>query len=287
MRTLLSGWGSIDCWRRSAAGPFGLAIPRVLLALAIGCPAGIGAETSLRIVSSSPTEAAAVDVAEALQEDDTVVVATDAVATDVVEQVSFTEFEEPAAVQAAESSAAPAAPAESLPADPATQEMEQIEAADDVAELRVYRPITQVTIDASLPAGLWPGQTRDEEVIARDATPQFGDMRLMGGWAQQDFRWSATRLCHGPLYFEEVNLERYGYQCRPCLQPFVSGAHFFLTVPALPYKMTVHPPNECIYTLGHYRPGSRVPWRRNLPPWDARAAAVQAGVVVGLVFLIP
>ena len=281
MRTLLSNWGSITCWRCSAMRAARWAAPPVWLALAIGCPAASGAETSLRIVSEPSPEAAAVDIAEALSEDDEVVFATDADGTDAVEQASFTELEDSAVVQVQQSSAAPA---ESLPVDPAVEEMEQIEAAPDVADLRVYKPITTVTIDVTIPGELPP---RDDVPMPLDVMPQFGDMRMMGGWAQQDFRWSATRLCHGPLYFEEVNLERYGYQCRPCVQPFVSGAHFFLTVPALPYKMTVHPPNECIYTLGHYRPGSRVPWRRNLPPWDARAAAVQAGVVVGLVFLIP
>jgi hypothetical protein len=51
--------------------------------------------------------------------------------------------------------------------------------------------------------------------------------------------------------------------------------------------MVVHPPRECIYTLGYYRPGNRVPYRWKRPPWDSRAAAVEAATVVGLVFLIP
>jgi hypothetical protein len=117
--------------------------------------------------------------------------------------------------------------------------------------------------------------------------PEVGDPRLFGGWDGNVFNWSASKSYHYPLYFEEVNLERYGYQCHPVAQPFVSGAHFFLTIPTLPYQMTANPPRECIYTLGHYRPGSCVPWRRNHLPWDPRAAAVEAGVVVGLVFLIP
>lgn len=153
---------------------------------------------------------------------------------------------------------------------------------------RPYRPITALTADATLPPGLLPEQVdRQEGNIERAYVPETEDSRFYDGWANQPYHWAATAMCHGPLYFEQVNLERYGYQCHPALQPFVSGAHFFLTVPTLPYQMTVHPPRECIYTLGHYRPGDRVPWRRSCLPWDPRAAAVEAAVAVGLVFLIP
>jgi hypothetical protein len=179
--------------------------------------------------------------------------------------------------------------AEQPPAMPAEEVGPGGVEADPQAQRQIFRPITEVTADATLPEGLLPEQVPDEPGgrDEADEAPEVGDPRLAGGWGDQSFEWSSTGLCHGPLYFEEVNLERYGYQCQPCLQPFVSGAHFFLTVPTLPYQMTVQPPRECIYTLGHYRPGSRVPWQRNRLPWDARAAAVQAGVTVGLVFLIP
>jgi len=73
------------------------------------------------------------------------------------------------------------------------------------------------------------------------------------------YTWTASGLCHKPLYFEDVQLERYGHMCGPWLQPFASGAHFFLTVPILPYKMGLELPNECRYTLGYYRPGNCAP----------------------------
>ena len=149
---------------------------------------------------------------------------------------------------------------------------------------RIYRPITEVTTNAVPPAGLMP-ESRDSAPAAD--IPTFSDDRLAAAWSEQTLHWSASCMKHRPLYFEQVNLERYGYGCHPWLQPAVSSAHFFLTIPALPYKMTVHPPRECIYTLGYYRPGNCVPWRRNLPPWSARAGIVEATTVVGLVFLIP
>jgi hypothetical protein len=106
-------------------------------------------------------------------------------------------------------------------------------------------------------------------------------------WPTSYYLWDATCLCHRPLYFEEINLERYGYGCGCCLQPLASAAHFFGTVPALPYCMAAECPHECVYTLGHYRPGSCPPWRCHWPPADPLAAAAEGGVWTGMIFLIP
>ena len=70
-------------------------------------------------------------------------------------------------------------------------------------------------------------------------------------------------------------------------QPVLSGAHFFATVPALPYKMAVDPPWACVSTLGHYRPGSPAPYRVIYPPLSVRGALAEAAVVIGGIVLIP
>ena len=102
------------------------------------------------------------------------------------------------------------------------------------------------------------------------------------------FMWKASALCHKPLYFEEVALERYGHTLvREEFQPIISGAKFFLTVPILPYKMGINPPCECIYTLGYYRPGSCAPYMIDPLPLSVRAGLIQAGVVVGGVAIFP
>lgn len=89
------------------------------------------------------------------------------------------------------------------------------------------------------------------------------------------FTWKAAGLCHKPLYFEDVQLERYGHSWNPVLQPFVSGAHFFVSVPLLPYKMGLKPPHECVYTLGYYRPGNCAPYMFEPIPLSLRAAVWQ------------
>jgi hypothetical protein len=82
-------------------------------------------------------------------------------------------------------------------------------------------------------------------------------------------------------------MERYGHSWGPVLDPVVSGAHFFASVPMLPYKMGLEPPNECIYPLGHYRPGNCAPRYIEPWPWSIRAVALEAGAITGLSFAVP
>lgn len=106
-------------------------------------------------------------------------------------------------------------------------------------------------------------------------------------WQPLTFHWTASALCHKPIYWEDVQLERHGHTWGPWLQPLVSAGHFYLVFPALPYAMGLFPPNECVYTLGHYRPGSCAPYMLDPLPLSVRAALVEGGVWTGLAFLIP
>ena len=105
-------------------------------------------------------------------------------------------------------------------------------------------------------------------------------------WMESVYDWEASAFCHRPLYFNEPYVERDGHSFG-LLQPAVSGAHFFARIPALPYMVAAFPPHECIFTLGHARPGSYAPFRYIRLPLRLDAAAIQAGVVTGLVYLIP
>ncbi|MEX2560740.1 MAG: hypothetical protein WD403_12540 [Pirellulales bacterium] len=106
-------------------------------------------------------------------------------------------------------------------------------------------------------------------------------------WAMTTYTWKASGLCHKPLYFEQAGVERYAHSWGPVLQPVFSSAHFFATVPLLPYKMGVEPPWECVYPLGYYRPGSCAPYTIGPVPISLRGAALQAGAVTGAVSAFP
>jgi hypothetical protein len=87
-------------------------------------------------------------------------------------------------------------------------------------------------------------------------------------FASTTFTWKAAGYCHKPLYF-------------------VSAAHFFVTLPVLPYKMGVELPWECVYPLGYYRPGSCAPWTVPAVPISIRGFAVEAATITGLLFVLP
>ena len=116
----------------------------------------------------------------------------------------------------------------------------------------------------------------------------LGDELFAGrSWGQITYLWKASGLCHKPLYFEQVQLERYGHSWGPYVQPLMSGAHFFCSVPLLPYKMGLQTPQECVYTLGYYRPGSCAPYMIEAVPFTLRAAMFQGAAATALPFILP
>jgi len=106
-------------------------------------------------------------------------------------------------------------------------------------------------------------------------------------WTSTTMTYAASNLMHYPLYFEEVNLERYGHTTGPLAQPIISSAHFFFNIAVLPYKMGVHSPNECQYALGYYRPGNCAPWIIPPVPLSVRGAWYQAAAMTGTALLVP
>jgi len=101
------------------------------------------------------------------------------------------------------------------------------------------------------------------------------------------YTWKASGLCHKPLVFEEPQLERYGHSLRPIFQPICSAAHFFVCVPAMPYILGVETPNECVYTLGYYRPGSCAPYTIDPLPLSVRGLLFQGAAVTGFLLVMP
>jgi len=85
-------------------------------------------------------------------------------------------------------------------------------------------------------------------------------------WGLLEYQWEAPAFCYNPLYFEEVNAERYG-NTFGCWQPWVSAGQYYASIGLLPLKMLVEPPHDCEYYLGHYRPGRCVPFQ-----WHCRSA---------------
>ena len=106
-------------------------------------------------------------------------------------------------------------------------------------------------------------------------------------FVESTFTWKASGACNKPLYFEDVQLERYGHEWGPVVQPAISTVRFFGDLAVLPYKMGIHPPNECQHPLGYHRPGSCAPWSVGPVPISGRGAVTQAAFVTGAAFALP
>lgn len=145
-------------------------------------------------------------------------------------------------------------------------------------------PLSTVTANIGLPSGKLPTNAYAK---CAEQTHALDDRRAGGGWMAFEHHWSATCMRHRPLYFEEVNAERYGYTPSYLFQPVISAGRFFATIPALPYKMAIDHPRECKYTLGHYRPGSCNPWRRHQLPRKLSASAVEVGFIAAMILIFP
>jgi hypothetical protein len=141
-----------------------------------------------------------------------------------------------------------------------------------------------MSLDIRAPAGELPPNAAAAMLVGESPTILSGCADR--GWPGVACLWQAPAVCHRPLYFEQVNVERYGYSAG-LAQPIFSGAHFFGSVIALPYFVGARRPNECIYTLGYYRPGSPMPFRAPLPPASLRGAAYQGAFVTGAIFAVP
>jgi hypothetical protein len=179
-------------------------------------------------------------------------------------------------------------PAEAKAAEEAAQEEATFDAsiAKNPCAGMPSRPYNEYGINIAMPQGELP--TDFASACWDSINSESGHYAGMRFWGTTTFAWNATCLCHRPLYFEQVNLERYGYGCCcEALQPAASAAHFFGTIPTLPYCIATECPGDCDYTLGHYRPGSCPPYRWEWPLWTTRGALAEGGVWTGMIFLIP
>ena len=170
-------------------------------------------------------------------------------------------------------------------------EQDQVELTEDCPspyDAGYYTKIGELSSDISAEAGQLPRECAvTEETISPFAAGEVRRNAIGQPFASTNFTWKASALCHKPLYFEDVHLERYGHSWGPRLQPVISGAKFFLTIPILPYKMGLYPPCECIYSLGYYRPGSCAPYMLDPLPLSIRAALAEGAACTGAAFLIP
>ncbi|MEQ8634073.1 hypothetical protein [Gimesia maris] len=137
-----------------------------------------------------------------------------------------------------------------------------------------------------------PCKTSDEQgehILACPREFQLSHEPYSGrNFTESIYTWEASDINYNPLYFEDPNLERYGYSRRDLVQPFVSVGRFTGQLLALPYQMSIDPVRKKMYPLGFYRPGEpNIPKRINGIPWNTKAAVTEGLTATGLIFLLP
>ena len=147
---------------------------------------------------------------------------------------------------------------------------------------RFARPVADIPLDIRPTAGVMPEDLAKAVFAAADSP----ELRESDQRPPILCAWSPWTLCYRPLYFEEIPLERYG-MTYGLLQPAVSGAHFFGSVAALPYKMVVHPPRSCVWSNGFSRAGDVPPPDYGRRELRLDAGLVEAGVIVGIIYILP
>ncbi len=123
---------------------------------------------------------------------------------------------------------------------------------------------------------------------ASSCFPQGSELAGTDTWYETTCYGKYLFICHDPLYFEDQVAERYGEHWGKWVQPAVSAGKFFGAVPMAPYRFFANSLSEEAYSQDNYGQ------TRNgyadgtfIPPFHAGAAALTAGAVTGLYFLIP
>ena len=99
--------------------------------------------------------------------------------------------------------------------------------------------------------------------------------------------WTSPEFYTRPLYFEQMNFERYETSAPAWTRPMISYTQFLANIPVLPYKMGTNGSRDRIYTVGHYPYGQVVPAHSNWGTPTRRGMLLQGVATAGLVFFIP
>ncbi len=93
-------------------------------------------------------------------------------------------------------------------------------------------------------------------------------------------------VCHGRLYFQQINAERYGWDFG-VFAPLVSGSKFLYDFVTWPYHLAVEPCRRFDYNTGMCLPGDPVPLLLYPLHPNATGFVAEVGTVLTLVAVFP
>ena len=127
-----------------------------------------------------------------------------------------------------------------VPNGPGGARAAALEPDDDLAPISQVVPRTKIALREN---------ERLPDVGGEETITKHGKLYLHNALGPFESLSPRQNFAFHPLYIEDPNLERCGYTYGCCLQPIVSGFHFFTSVALLPCKMLVTPPCAYVYPL--------------------------------------
>jgi hypothetical protein len=105
-------------------------------------------------------------------------------------------------------------------------------------------------------------------------------------WKPRTMLVEPAYVCHGKLLFEQINIERYGWEVG-LFQPLLSTAAFFKDFALLPMHAFAHPCVCYDCSAGKCLPGDPVPFLLYPPDITVSGVAAELGTIAGLMAIFP
>ncbi len=105
-------------------------------------------------------------------------------------------------------------------------------------------------------------------------------------WNPMKLEVAPYYVCHGRLYFQQINAERYGWDLG-VFAPLVSGTKFLYDFVTWPYHLAVEPCRRFDYNTGMCLPGDPVPLLLYPLHPSATGFVAEVGTVLTLVAVFP
>ena len=117
--------------------------------------------------------------------------------------------------------------------------------------------------------------------------PKLSDRPYYGrAWPRQYLVAEPNYVCHGRLYFEEMNSERYGWEMG-IFQPLISAATFYKDFLLFPLHFGTDPCRYYDCSAGKCMPGDPVPYRLYPPELSWTGVGTELAVIGTLLIMFP
>jgi len=174
---------------------------------------------------------------------------------------------------------------------------EHCDVAGDESLVGLFRPLAEIDVQkgsTSPPARPQSDAAEDDIVLKLPVDESCVFLQTSApGYYFTPTRYAVARpnrntyaFCHGPLYFEDPNLERCG-RGYGCLTTLHSAARFGWRAAILPYLTTAQPPCCKVRALPDCPTCHEFGHDAEYPEFSLTGAGVQAGVITSLIYIIP